>query len=207
MNHPPVDFQLYGLVGSVRCERWLEFVEGEPGRPVWSVWLGHRCPSGTVVVTTHPAERFVEVERVSGDVLPALARVAATTLLSLTMPPPDDPRRTAALTANVWAVADDAAAAYGSWPRETWTLGTVEMSVPVWAFAGGWAGIVTRVPAAYLIVFGQHCSASRVALAMVDDVKAYGLRPGAPLTADLLRGPADPPPFRSAWHVDHRKLL
>jgi len=38
---PPLDFPLYGLGADWTGPRWLDFLDGQIGRPAWGAWLAH----------------------------------------------------------------------------------------------------------------------------------------------------------------------
>ncbi len=59
-DHSPLDFQPFGL-RDWSGAKWVEFYEGEVGKPIWSMWLAHAIGDELVIVKTAPKARWDQV--------------------------------------------------------------------------------------------------------------------------------------------------
>ena len=173
-SHPRLDFPLYGLPSSCEGARWLEFIEGQVGDPVWAAWLAHaprRGPYQWCLIGTLPTSRSRAAPAVTDPELVSreVAFTAARWLLGVTNPGNslDEAARQRYLRNSVPFLTEQAKA-WTTWSPATWSVDNRQMQARVLRWAGAWAGFTTDLPDAALIVITQGLSADNLDLVRVD---------------------------------------
>jgi len=209
--HPPLDFSLVGLRGSSGA-RWVEFFDGEVGKPVWSVTLAHHADPALVLVTTAPRERWDQ--RMAGggesgevEFASNLVRV----LLDLARAEFEGSER-GQYNRALWPFAQEQGKVWESWEHAQWSVDGQTMPARTWRFAHGWTGLTLGVPGNYVGVTAfdseDHeadlvgVSGSEYGFDFAIPFTIHGLelqRPGRTDTTEIYRS--------QSRHPDHDRVL
>lgn len=184
-QHPALDFDLYGLVGWPGA-RWLEFVDGQAGEPVWAAWLAHVERDQAArwsLVATLPAARYAMAMAVGAgqDLSREVAFMAVHRLLNATSPnlALDKPARERYLH-DVVDLAEQQAEHWADWPSLTWSVDHCPVQARLWRWAGAWAAFTTELAGVAVIVLGHHLEPAGLELTTVDP-HDYHFIPEAPI--------------------------
>jgi hypothetical protein len=91
-GHPALDYPVFGLASGWEGPRWLWFLEGSSGDPVWGVWLAHSCgqlPEAAhprMLIAKMPAQRYGELMAPSRDLAGEIALSALLRLFDVVTP-------------------------------------------------------------------------------------------------------------------------
>lgn len=209
---PPLDFSLFGLSEwTGAC--WVEFFEGESGKPVWSVTLAHHSEdSALVLVRTSPKERWDRL--IAGGQQPGAAEFAADlvrVVIDAARAEFDTDERSRYNRA-VPAFAQDQGNGWESWESAQWSLDGHAIPARIWRFAHAWTGLTLGVSARYVGV-----TAFNVEDTEVDLTEVYGSDYGFDFTVPFwIHGLEDQLPRRPSTrdiyhskrrHHDHDRVL
>jgi hypothetical protein len=219
---PPPDFPVYGFDESWAGPRWLEFLQGQPGRPLREIWLAHGwSPSPEASrpwarVGTFPAERYVRLMSGRyGDAARTVATAAVFDLMNRTSPvlPEQQRRRYWEAAMQVEAQAED----YVRWPTANWRVDGRSVQARIAWWAGAWTGFTMDVSGVAIVVVAHGIAPGAVQLARVDDARPYGFDLDQPLAyPEALHKAAaaalgvislDAPAAGWPMHADHERLL
>jgi len=198
--------------------RWLEFIEGQAGNPVWAAWLAHaprRGPDQWCLVGTLPTSRIRAALAITDPTLVSreVAFTAARWLLGVTDPGTSlDEAARQRCRRNSVPFMDEQANAWTTWSPATWSVDNRQMQARVLRWAGAWAGFITDLPDAGLIAIAQRLSADDLDLVRVDP-SAYHFAVESPInypnTLESSRSAAGgtlPPAGDWPLHPDHAQL-
>jgi len=181
---PRLEFVPYGLDSSWTEPRWLEFVDGELGRPAVTLWLTHgtgRDPEpGTpwALVGTVSLDRLAAA-KAHGTDTEQVAVSAMWALVNRTQPNgPRQPRRFYKRRNNFVL---ESAQNYGSWRQVSWHIDGRTAAARVFDWAGAWAGFTTDTPGVAVIVVAQDLQADGFTLTKLVDCAAYHFDLDAPI--------------------------
>lgn len=191
LPHPPLDFPLVGL-GFGACERrWVEFFEGELGRPVWSVWLDHLVGDRLLVVRAAPRARWDDImgsgsepsERAASGIAEFVA-TAVRAVLDQARPELDrHDERT--YNSRIYSMADSIARQWAEWDMATWQLDGRDCDARILRLSNIWTGVTAAGEDLYIGVTGYNSTDPEVSLEQVDG-HAYDFDFTAPFSiADL----------------------
>ena len=178
--YPPFDFPLYGLDGAWTGPRWLDFFEGEVGKPSWGAWLGHghtadRKPdSPWVIMGSFSVRRSVETQlQPSESFEHYLASIATLVLFNDSVEAParleTEPER------------------WSAWQSASFSADGQPISAQVLNRGDAWAGFTTGLHEVGLVIHANRIAAEELALAEVTSSSSYHFNSDEPLVyADVL---------------------
>ncbi len=177
---PPFDFPLYGLDVHWTGPRWLDFFEGQSGKPSWGAWLGHghdadrRPGSEWVIVGSFSARRSTEVQLQPGETFEHyLASVATHVLFNDSV---EGPARLEAEPAR-WT----------AWPSTSLSADGQRLSAQFQERGDAWAAFTTGLREVGLVIHASGIAAEELALAEVTNSSPYHFNSDEPLAyADIL---------------------
>ena len=216
--HPPIDFPLYGLDQSWHGPRWLAFVQGEFGEPIYEVFLGHgdrplpsRGHPWLQVVTRsacfYPTTRSI-------DHTQELAWDSLLDLLNAVTPDLDDPLWTH-YKQNAMRYIDQRVDRYRRWARTTWSVDGTPIEARYARFAGAWSGFASTQSDVELRVVGCGLSPQHLGFQRLASGEQYHFDLAAPIPyPDSLERAAREALGEHQWdrpsralHSDQRRLL
>ncbi|WP_030904185.1 hypothetical protein [Streptomyces sp. NRRL F-5126] len=180
--HPPLGFIPYGLPLDWSGDRWIEFYDGSPGHPVWSVWLAHRDKDSALIVETVEDARHVENMKPE-DARADIALAATFAHLNMILPLATDADRERILRP-LYEIAEEEAARAGDWPAEEWQLHDQASETVVgrrWEFAGLWTVVLPSHLGRTVILHGLGPGPDERTLTTVTDTSPYGFHLDQPL--------------------------
>lgn len=168
-QHPPLDFPLVGLDASWRGPRWLDFLEGQAGKPVVGAWLGHgddyeRPTTGSWAFVGTFSRKHVDAD------WRGPSRSFEEFLAS-----------TAAMFLQGDASSPEVAPEWELWDATTVSLGARTLSARIFEHAGAQVLLSFDLPGLGLLVRSRGLRADGLALAEVADYRSYHFDPTVPL--------------------------
>jgi hypothetical protein len=213
---PPAAFPVYGLDASWSGARWLESFGDVLGEEVRWVRLAHqsRRTGAVIMAETHSrALTDVQAARTGESPLQSVAFGAAVVLVNLTLPEDSVPRPPGLLHA-LANHAVELSKECAKWPPVPWRVDGVAVTAQARRFAGGWAAFSDAVDGVYLAAAGLGAGPENLALAVLEDGRAYNfdlnqpLHPQVIVTSSAARtGGERLPPLRPDWHADQMRLI
>jgi hypothetical protein len=222
--HPPIDFPVYGLDDSWAGPRWLAFVHGEVGKPLWGVdllhgWSMFPTPDRPwVQVTTFPWPRFAAIMGAPGESPDhLLAWHAMFHLTDRTMPNLRD-KRLAEMRRRMHTVINDRADNPEAWSNVSIHVGERSVAGKITCWAGAWTAVVTDLPDVACLLLASEVAPESLTLRQLTDGEDYHFDLAQPIrfgetlhaSAEAALGPAsgwedDEPSWPE--HADHEELL
>ncbi|MHB1800841.1 MAG: hypothetical protein ACYCU5_04110, partial [Actinomycetes bacterium] len=208
---PALSFTPYGLEPAWGGTRRLDFVEGEFGKPTWTVWLCHYRESAGAAAHVHvgtaPRGRFDEAVGlgIPGRALAfplrrELAFAAANSLWGLILaecPESGGGSGRRLDSRQVAQAVEDAADAYRSWPGTSWLVDGQAVQARVWTHGSVWAGFAEGPGDAYVLALGSGVEPGSLSVRSIADSAAYGFDRSLPLDPHAGE-PCDRPFFTAA---------
>lgn len=211
-----VTFPVYGL-SNWEGPQWLDFVEGEAEKPLWSLWLAHgkrKSPHMTspwVRVGSLPAKDHVP-RMMARSETPAhmLAFSGLVVLVNLIMPDLTD-EQTRAYLPQVSSFLREQSAAVMSWPHTLWKIDGRDVIVQVFSWSGAWIGFTTDPENAAIIVIGAGVPYDGIGLKALSSGSDYhfDLERAPGLTESSVSAALGPDFTWGQWplHADQQSLI
>jgi hypothetical protein len=222
MTFPAVDFPVYGLsASSWTGPRWLTFVQGSIGEPLYEVHLAHGSSRDLaettkwVYLVTVPWPRFARLKHGQANSDRAtLAWHAMFRLFDFTTP--DHPRVRELQRKLMW-LADERADEVESWPQVTLTVDGEHLACSISRWAGSWAAIVSDLNGAAIMLAASGVEPETLSLVKLTDGLEYHFKLSDPVdyprtlveSTNAALGPDTDNGKRPTGplHADHERLL
>jgi hypothetical protein len=221
--HPPLGFPLYGLDHEWSGPRWLEFVRGSQGEPIWTADLCHSQtrtpqPGGPwVLIGVSPRSWHCKVMSAPGrDYEQDIALDTLLDLFARTTPSIAEGAARTYRAAEIRLI-ESQAASYTTWPTVTWHLDGKSLQARIYDWAGAWAGFTFDIPGVILHIVATGIAPADLRLAHIADSSAYHFDIRQPIqypetlqasaVAALGAEIANPATWGWPHHHDHDQLL
>lgn len=209
LGHPPLEFPFFGLA-EWTGPRWVEFYEGPIGRPVTTLWLGHRVPHGRAHVSVGTNNQRFEGLGLGED----LAFGSMFTLSERMRPDSSSVQFPLGFNKVQVDCVQARSEEWRTWPQVSCSVDDDEMRLSYRSYAWGWAGFICDVGTAGIKLVGVEIEPEAVSLVTVLDPGGYGFDPTRPLfNSDLYDRPDQPDharlplPWAKTMHKDQRALI
>jgi hypothetical protein len=218
-HYPPIGFPLYGLDASWLGTRWLKFVQGPVGEPLYEVTLGHgdrpvpMRGHPLLDITTRSAKNAHDRDSVAFQ--RELAFSGLFTLMNMTAPTPDAVLDRERMWKKALAYAGRRADQYLRWASVTWSVDGVPTAARFTRFAGAWTGFSLAVDGIGFWIVGYRVGPEDLGIAQIASGEPYGFDLAEPVVyPDTLHSAqaalgqdhwSDPPP--RPLHADWRPFV
>jgi hypothetical protein len=215
-SYPPLDFSCFEQQDYDVVERWLEFIEGEDGLPIWSVTLGavRNGDSAPTFVKTMPRDRFQQL--MVGDGSQSADAEAAfdavRTVVNYSMALGVDADDTSSLTfervqPTLTRFIVDRASQFETWETVEVAIDHAMVTCSVWEFAGWRCAVTFSPPERYAMVYSRIDARLPDSLVTTHGLAGYGLEPHRPIDFyTAVANSADSDRWRPADSPDERFL-
>lgn len=207
--HPPIEFPFFGLA-SWDGPTWVEFFEGPVGKPVETLWLGHRVPGGRAHLSVGTRGEPVPGPACGED----LAFGALFSLSERMRPDRGAVTFPAGFNTVQLEYVQATAERWRAWARTSCRVDGDTHALAYWRYAWGWAGFVVEAGAGGVTLVGVNLGPENVCLETVQAPSQYGFDPTVPLFGSDLYDRTDLPPeaqlplpWSNTMHDDHRALI
>lgn len=205
-KHPPLDFPCFELTGQW-SNSWLEFFEGEQGKPVWSVTLGFAQDQSNIYVKTMPRARYDRLMSTDGDdPLPSVAMDAALSLINYALASgAAGPRKAPArerLTNHVPILLEELSDRFQGAEQAEWPIDGYSAEFRFCSFGGWWGAYSDQSADRYVICHGNDPIPDSLTLSTATEIERYSRGLDAPFDLTILQ-----PPDQVARRTDHRVNL